>query len=543
MTVGPGLLAALSGGLLLGFATPPAVVPLGEWLVVPALAIWFAIATGGRRPLLHSYLYGCVHMAWFSWSVRHVLLPAYIAIVVVGGLYYLLATACVRGTPKAFRPLGFAVAVAGTFWLRAVMPEIHYPHGQPCHCLYEWPALMRTVVLGGEPLLNALLALVGATAFGVWASWRTARPAWRTAGLWFGGSWIALFGCAGAGSAVSMLVVDSQEREPVRIAAIEPGFHPFDVFARSAREQRELFDERFLEPTRKVLAASDAPALVLWPESSVGDAPDADAIEKGQVAMLRGQLPASDARLVVGANVMCSGKPTPSAFLVELPGGRVLGHHDKQQLVPGGEFLPLLAVLPEGLAASLRDAFESALGTLPDCLPGEVRPPLQTAGGVPFGALLCYDNAFPEPAAAQVEQGAEFLVVLSNEAWYRGGAELSQLVAMTVVRACENVVPIVRCTMDGRSVAVRSSGVVAAGLPLAPAPQAEARILQVSLDRGSGKVPPLSWLRRLTGLSFALLTALGAAHALILRVRIGTARTASAAGVGSGPSRDLPGGS
>jgi apolipoprotein N-acyltransferase len=525
------LLVALVGGLLLGLATPPAIVPSAEWLVVPALAVWFAIASGGRRPLLHSYLFGCVHMAWFSWSVRHVLLPAYVAIVVVGGLYYLLATACVRGTPKAWRPVGFAVAVAGTFWLRAAMPEIHYPHGQPCHCLYQWPALMRIVTVGGEPLMNGLLALCAATTVGVWSSWRVAKPSWRRAGSWLGLAWLLLVSVAATGSwLASGLGAPQQDRDPIRIAAIEPGLHPFDLWQMSRAERSRQFTRRFLEPTRRALAAEPAPDLVLWPESSVDEAPDVREVEAGRIAMLGGRFPATAARLVVGANLRTGDETTPTAYLLELPNGRILAHHDKQRLVPGGEFLPLVGLLPDGMAASLRATFQEALGAPPDCRPGVPRPPMTTAAGVKFGALLCYDNAFPAPAAAQVEQGAEFLVVLSNEAWYRGGAELSQLVAMTVVRACENVVPIVRCTMDGHSVAVRSSGVVDAGLPLQPAPRADARILQVSLDRGSGNVPPLAWLRRLTGPLLALLTALGAAHALVLRVRLATARTASAAG-------------
>ena len=538
MTSGPGVVAALCGGLLLGLATPPAPLPLTEWLVVPALAVWFALATGGRRPLLSSYLYGCVHMAWFSWSVRHVLLPAYLAIVVVGGLYYLLATACVRGAPRRWAPLSFAVAVAGSFWLRAMMPEIHYPHGQPCHCLYEWPALMRTVAVGGEPLLNALLALCGATAYGVWSSWRVAVPAWRVATRVFVASWLLLGGAAAAGFVVSALAarpsLPAEDVEPIRVTAIEPGYHPDEMFAlpRQAwgRWYERTLRERLLAPTRAALAASPPPDLVLWPESSLADRLSVAAMDAGDAQLLAGRLPAADARLLVGATAIAADqRSTPAAVLLDLPSGDVVGYQLKQQLVPGGEFLPLLSVLPDGLTASLRDAFEAALGSLPDCAPGGVRPPLRTAAGVPFGALLCYDNAFPGPAAAQVAQGAELLVVLSNEAWYRGGAELDQLVAMTVVRACENAVPIVRCTQDGRSVAVRASGELASGLAVAPAPRSESRNLQVSLDRGAGKLPPLAWLRQLCGPLSAFLTALGAAHAALWRVRLRITRTASAA--------------
>jgi len=513
----------LTGGLLLGFATPPALLPFGEWLVLPALAIWFGVAVDGRRPGLHSYLFGCAHMAWFSWSVRHVMLPAYLAIVFVGGLYYLLATKCVRSAPRRLRGAGFGVAVAGAFWLRAVMPDIHYPHGQPCHCLYEWPTLMRAAVVGGEPLFNASLAWIAAAGYGMWASWRTAQPSWRSASARFVGATGLLVALAVLGNVVSSAAMPPPELDDrartLRVTAIEPGFHPDEIRAvppsqRGAWSERML-EQRLLEPTRLALRADPAPDLVLWPESSVGRALSVDRIDRGRASLLTGRLPAVTAQLVVGANVIRERRLTPSALQLELPSGRVLGHHDKQRLVPGGEFLPWIHWLPEAWSAWLKGQFAAAMGSLPDCAPGQERPPMLTPSGAPFGALLCYDNAFPGPAAGQVEQGAELLVVLSNEAWYRGGGELSQLEAMTVVRACENVVPIVRCTMDGRSVWVDASGVIRGALPLAAAPQAEARTLSVSLQRGAGKPPALSWLRRLSGPACGLATAIMALLMLV----------------------------
>lgn len=526
-------LTALLGGVLLGCGAPPAIVPFAEWLVLPGLAIWFALATASRRPLWVSYLFGCAYMAWFSWSVHHVLLAAYLAIVFVGGLYFLLGSAVVRGAPQRLRPLAFAIAVGGSFWLRAVMPEIHYPHGQPCHFLWQWPSCMQFVVLGGEPLMNAGLGLLGALGCEGARSWRTAVPAWR-------GAIVRLVVAVGIGVLLTLAAgfVGSSgpsDKRTVRIAAVEPGFHPEEFQLQDSTKSRSAYQrllrERLIEPTRSLLASDDSLDLVLWPESVLMYLlPMAD-VESGR-AILRDVLPASRARLVAGGNILHGdvGDPraqtTPSALLIELPTGRVLDHQGKQCLVPGGEFLPLLGLLPADLADSLREIFRAALGTAPNCQVGEVRPPLQTERGHRFGALMCYDNAFFEPAAQQVEQGAEFLVVLSNEAWYRGGAELSQLVAMTVVRAIENRVPIVRCTLDGLSVAVDAFGRVVAGLELAPAPQPAARILQVSVAGRQGPIPPLAWLRRASGPILALLMALGLAHAVAQWVRIRAASTA-----------------
>jgi len=493
-----GLPAALLGGLSLAAATPPAVCPGAEFLVFPGLASWFAVATAARRPLLLSYVLGCVHMAAFSWSLRHVLLPAYVAIVVAGGLYFVFGAAVLRAAPRALRVPGFAVAVAASFWLRAVMPEVPYPHGQPCHSLWQWPALLGVLPLGGEALANALLGVLAAAAVEVWRSWRLLALPWPRAVLQASAALAVSIGATIAGWPLA----SADGAKAVSVAAIEPGVHPFDPYVGLSREQAlrrydELLEQRLLAPTRALLGEPEPPELVLWPESSLLARLTVEEIGRGG-SLLAGRLPAAGAtRLLLGANVQRDRRDTPAAVLLG-PDGLVLGHQEKQRLVPGGEFLPFVRWLPDGLAAAIHEAFRAALGTPPDCLPGRELPPLRTASGVPFGALLCYDNAFPEPAAGQVEAGARFLCVLSNEAWYRGGGELAQLAAMTVCRALELRTPIVRCTTDGWSLAVDARGRVVADLPVHPAPAPAARILRVRVEPGLEPLP-MTWLRAVAG--------------------------------------------
>jgi apolipoprotein N-acyltransferase len=175
------------------------------------------------------------------------------------------------------------------------------------------------------------------------------------------------------------------------------------------------------------------------------------------------------------------------------------------------------------------------MGELPNALPGAMRPPLLTANGVPVGALLCYDNAFPEIAAEQVAAGARCLCVLSNEAWYRGGGELQQLVAMAVLRALETATPVVRCTQDGLTAAIAADGRVVASLPIATAPQPAARILAVEIAPGPGRLPPMASLRAGAGPFAAAIGLLLLLHAALRRATLRSARTASRAdGAGGG---------
>ena len=171
-------------------------------------------------------------MAWFSWSIHHVLLPAYVAIVVLGGVYFVLGTIALRAVPERWQALAFGVFVAASFWLRANVPAIHYPHGQPCHCLWPWPWLLGSATLGGEPLANALCGWLAASLVELWRGWRVGAPTWRSAwrrvavavavatGATIGGraAWAAVATSAAPPVAVT-LVEPALVRLPARVAA------------------------------------------------------------------------------------------------------------------------------------------------------------------------------------------------------------------------------------------------------------------------------------------------------------------------------------
>lgn len=526
------VLPALLGGLLLAAATPPAWFAGAEFLVFAGLAVHFAIATGTMRTGWRSYLLGCVHMALFSWSVHHVLWFAYAAVVLLGGCYTVLASWATRAAPQAWRVPAFAFATAGAYWLRSVMPELHYPHGQPAQCLWQWPGLLGSVSFGGEALANVLFAGLAGAAVESWRSWRTAALPWRRAWLQVGVAALLALSTTLAGRAVRT-GLSTAEPALVRIAAIEPGFHPALEFQGLGEGEfwprwRATFLDRLVRPTRELLRGPNPPELVLWPESSVPDEIDAAAPTGGALRSLAGVFAGHSGQLLLGGNQMHAGDQlTPAAFLVDLPKGEIQGRQQKRWLVPGGEFPPFLHLLPEAIGGWLRDTFADVMRQIPNGRAGVETPPLRTRGGVPFGVLLCYDNAFPGPARSQVAAGARFLCVLSNEAWFRSGDQLVQLVAMTVLRALETATPVVRCTQDGWSVAVGADGRLLAELSLAEGRQAAHRILRVDLPLGAGRESPMAWLMAWLGPATGISLGLLLLHAAWRWATLRAARTAS----------------
>jgi apolipoprotein N-acyltransferase len=443
---------ALATALAFSASTPPGWFPGSACLVLAALMGFYALATSSTRPLLLGYAVGLVHMAAFSFSLRHVSWAGYAGTSLVGAFYAVLAVTMTRRLPRLLpSPLAFGVAIAATSWLRAHMPEIPYPHGQPIHALWEWPSLLMPLRWGTEALGNLLLAAVAAAAVDLYRSWRVAEPPWKAA---LGGAWrIPILWAA-------LVLVpppgDEAARGDATVWLVEPRFPP--RFQHADEFYRHLRDH-VIEPTlqRAGAAATGPPDLVLWPESTFPAWLD-----------LRDREPRLDregmhvplaprTQLLAGTMARCEdGRRRVVGVLFDAR-GRVLGWHEKRCLVPAGEVLPFRALLPRFLVDWIEGVAYSQFGDLPDLAPGRPRPPL-VAAGVPIGVMICYDNAFPAIAREHVVAGAQALVVLSNESWYRGGAELAQMVAMSVCRAIETGTPILRCTVDGASVQVTARG-------------------------------------------------------------------------------------
>lgn len=495
------MLAAVAA-LALAAATPPAWFAGAELLALVGLGAWYAVATRSRRPALWCFVLGAVHMAWFSWSLRHEFWVGLLLVALIGGGYYALAVPWTRALRRLRvpGPIAFGTAVAGTFWLRAVMPGLHYPHGQPVHDFYRWPQLLGLLQWGGEGLANLWLAAAAAALVGAWRGWREARPPWRRARVVFLVVW-------GLGAAATLLppprATASEPAARVSILAIEPDLPVAWLLDPGGNR---LIEERLIAPTlRRAGARAPAPPdLVLWPETALPI--QVDATGRGDPRLAQRWRPplARATRLVAGTTARFPGdRHTPVAVVLDAM-GRVVGLQEKQRLVPAGEFIPFTGLLPTPVRRGLLDGITSVMGAAPDFLPGSPRPLPTTAAGTPFGALLCYDNCFPEVARGMVEAGARFLVVLSNEAWYHRGSELEQMVAMTVCRALENGTPLVRCTIDGPSVAIDARGRVVHQLSWQGPKGAESRFLLMDVDPGPGRRPPMAWLHE----AFTLLIAL-----------------------------------
>jgi apolipoprotein N-acyltransferase len=137
--------------------------------------------------------------------------------------------------------------------------------------------------------------------------------------------------------------------------------------------------------------------------------------------------------------------------------GRRVACYDKKVLVPGGEYLPWIGLFPRSVAGGIRSRVVEMAGFLPNLAPGS-RSGVFDLNAVGLegraGLTICFEFAYPHLGRALVREGADFLLNVSNEAWFPDSAEFDQAIAMSTFRAAETRRTLVRCANSGSSGAI-----------------------------------------------------------------------------------------
>ena len=241
------------------------------------------------------------------------------------------------------------------------------------------------------------------------------------------------------------------EGEPLKVSLIQGNISQDVKWDPAFQEATVSIYERLTRQTN--VAGSD---LVVWPESAAPFFFQDDARYSGRIRKLATELQAS---LITGSpayeRTETGVKYLNSAFLVA-PGGEVAGRSDKIHLVPFGEYVPMAKMLP---------FVNKLVAGIGDFSPGAAAIPLDIGKGK-VGILICFEGIFPELARAYVQAGSRLLVNISNDAWYKRSSAPYQHLSMTVFRAVENRVPLVRATNTGISAIIDSKGHVRGMTPL-----------------------------------------------------------------------------
>jgi apolipoprotein N-acyltransferase len=201
-------------------------------------------------------------------------------------------------------------------------------------------------------------------------------------------------------------------------------------------------------------AAKDKPDLIVWPETAT---PKSITMDRQLYEQVRNIAAAANSPVLLGSAQLAkfkvgdaqSARYKNTAYLFPSnPNDLKVQHYEKVRLLPFGEYLPHADVIPWK---------RLYVPEVQGYMPGD-KFVLFKIGSVSFGAPICWENIFSKDARQFVLEGAQFLVNITNEAWFGHSAAPYQFLSMNVFRAVENRVYVVRCANTGISCFIDRQG-------------------------------------------------------------------------------------
>ncbi|QKT07353.1 apolipoprotein N-acyltransferase [Gordonia sp. X0973] len=451
--------AALVAGLAMWGAFPPrnlwflAVVSLGVLAVV--------LGTGALRVRDGAYLGFVFGLGFFvpllpwigeyvgplPWLALAGVLAAYTAV------FGMIGTLTMR-LPLA--PVWFAASWTLVETVRSMFPFGGFPWGRAAFSQADGPLLPLASVIGttglsfGVALFGASVAWLFVLGMRAWR--RDPRPADEEPRVLSAGVVTAvatvLLALAAPLSAI-LVTPTSLDRvlspASARIAIVQGNVPRLGLEFNAQR--RAVLDYHVRETL--LLAADIAagrvaqPDFVVWPEnaSDISPVDNPDAAEQIQLAARAVKAP------IVLGTILTDGEGNPTnSVIVWDPQRGIVDRYDKHIIQPFGEYLPW-----RGFFRHFSSYADMAGNFTPGHGPSVVRIPTRS-GTVVAGITTCWEVAFDRAARHSVEQGAQVLIVPTNNATFGKSAMTYQQLAMSQVRAVE----------DGRSVLVAATSGVSA---------------------------------------------------------------------------------
>lgn len=190
-------------------------------------------------------------------------------------------------------------------------------------------------------------------------------------------------------------------------------------------------------------AALNKPDLIIWPEASSPLVLGEDHLIFKDIFSLARE---TKIPLLIGTVTREKEEYFNSALLIGSL-GKPSGRYDKMHLVPFGEYIPLKKLLP----------FLQTVVPIGDIAFGNEYT-VFTSHGINFSVLICFEDLFPELSRGFVKNGANFLVNITNDAWYKKTSAAYQHFQASVFRAVENRTFLVRSANTGISGFIHPTG-------------------------------------------------------------------------------------
>lgn len=519
-------LLLLAAGAIAALSAAPFFVLIALFVALPVL-VWALDGAERRRGLVRGKLFGPAFRIGFFFGLGYFAVSLHwigAAFLVDGGWLVAAAPFGVLGlsvTLSVFWGLGTALAhlvwsagVGRLFALATCLSLAEFARG---HLFTGFPFNLLGYALTANPEMMQAASLVGVYGLTFAAILVAASPAlvWPAAERSLIARLVPLFSAfallalqVGWGHA-RLGAIPIAPREDMVLRIVQPAVPQDLKWQTFAREEivTRLLDLSTMHSHPGDAGLDDVTHLI-WPEAAL---PFFLSEEPQFLARIARALPdglwlltgaprepyGTDGQIVPGA------KPFNS-ILAFNSDGEVLTSYDKTHLVPFGEYLPFQDQLSQfGLKQFVTGNEGWAAG--------DARRLMQLGDGPAFLPLICYEAVYSGGLGAPVG-AAEFILVLTNDAWFDGTIGPAQHFHHARLRAVEQGLPLVRAANSGISALVDPLGRIEA--MLAPG--------EIGALKGSPAHPIAPTLfARLGQMPFLALLGLGLAIAVVARLRRG----------------------
>ena len=391
------------------------------WLGLCAVAT-FAIAVGSgsvKAAAIRAGVHGALVFAILMHWVTAVAPVALVALVVVMAAWSLILGLLVHRAWQSRWPItGIASAWVVIETLRSWVPWGGVPWGRLAF-VGGLGVFTRVAFFVSAAGLTWLIAAVGAflgRAF-VTAQWRPFRIA------------VGLAAGIAAVLGATFFATPTHART-VDIGVVQGGV-PREGFETAEQEQEVFLNH--LNASRRLLHESvKSPAVLVWPESSVGFSVINNPVLLQQ---LRDLTMSSGVPIVTGTVLADSGDPRYllNRGMVWGSNGQVTATYDKQHLVPFGEFVPLRSLARKITSKVDLIGRDFRPGTRPGLF--TVAHPARMGSTVTLGDLICFEVAYD--ALVRPLAKVDVLINQTNNASYLNTWQPLQQFRMAQVRAAE----------------------------------------------------------------------------------------------------------
>jgi apolipoprotein N-acyltransferase len=430
------LAAAAASGVLLALAFPAIdLSPLALVALVPLLWAWRDAGPG--RAAVYGFAFGSVFFAIVLYWLWYFGIVAIVPLVAGCAAYTALTGGLVGFLNRAGHRSPWLIGAAWVLpeTLRGRWPFGGLPWGDLGVVLHDFPPARALASWGGVALVSFLIVVFNAFLVDLAVAVRA------------GGTRALTVAAAGIVSVVVVVGIadvtrfESRPTGELRVAMLQGNDQNRELS--QGEKSSGYLTEKHMGLAARLRGPYD---LVVFPESSL------DQFNPETNPALRSRLVAVGA--AHGADVLANAAvPAPdgrdfNTNLLYTPDGRLVGTYAKQHLVPFGEYVPFRSLVD----------WTGIVDRIPnDYSPGDKRTIFDVKGHR-VATVICFESAFAPLVRDFVRDGAEMVVVTTNNRSYRRSGNATQHVALTQMRAAETARPFLQASISGITTTIGASG-------------------------------------------------------------------------------------